>query len=173
MSTAPPAGAPPPAPERTSFGGLKDEDRIFQNIYGRHDISIKVRVRARRSGETASTHLRLRLRLVSTRCTVPLRPLPFVAASHAPCGSCLTPHYRTPKPKTQGAMARGDWHCTKDLVTKGSDWIVDQMKKSGLRGRGGAGFPSGLKWSFMVRGGGRPAARGHACGRMRLSQNPR
>jgi hypothetical protein len=36
-------------------------------------------------------------------------------------------------------------------VTKGSDWIVDQMKKSGLRGRGGAGFPSGLKWSFMPK----------------------
>jgi len=44
MSTGAAAGAPPPAPERTSFGGLKDEDRIFQNIYGRHDISIKVRV---------------------------------------------------------------------------------------------------------------------------------
>lgn len=32
---------------------------------------------------------------------------------------------------------------------KGHDWILDEMKKSGLRGRGGAGFPSGLKWSFM------------------------
>ena len=44
-------------------------------------------------------------------------------------------------------------------MVKGSDWIVDQMKKSGLRGRGGAGFPSGLKWSFMPkvgRGGWRP-----------------
>lgn len=49
----------------------------------------------------------------------------------------------------QGAMQRGDWYMTKELVTKGSDWVVDQMKKSGLRGRGGAGFPSGLKWSFM------------------------
>ena len=51
----------------------------------------------------------------------------------------------------QGAMARGDWHRTKDLVCKGTDWIIDQMKKSGLRGRGGAGFPSGLKWSFMPK----------------------
>lgn len=51
----------------------------------------------------------------------------------------------------QGAIARGDWHRTKDLVVKGTDWIIDQMKKSGLRGRGGAGFPSGLKWSFMPK----------------------
>lgn len=41
LSTAAPAPAAPVA-EKTSFGGLKDEDRIFQNIYGRHDISIKV-----------------------------------------------------------------------------------------------------------------------------------
>lgn len=33
----------------------------------------------------------------------------------------------------------------------GRDWIIDQMKASGLRGRGGAGFPSGLKWSFMPK----------------------
>ena len=48
-------------------------------------------------------------------------------------------------------MARGDWYRTKDLVLKGSDWIVSEIKKSGLRGRGGAGFPSGLKWSFMPK----------------------
>ena len=48
-------------------------------------------------------------------------------------------------------MARGDWHRTKDLVLKGTDWIIGEMKKSGLRGRGGAGFPSGLKWSFMPK----------------------
>ena len=46
-------------------------------------------------------------------------------------------------------MARGDWYRTKDLILKGRHWIVDQIKKSGLRGRGGAGFPSGLQWSFM------------------------
>lgn len=52
---------------------------------------------------------------------------------------------------TQGAEARGDWYMTKDILIKGRDWIIDQMKKSGLRGRGGAGFPSGLKWSFMPK----------------------
>jgi NADH dehydrogenase (ubiquinone) flavoprotein 1 len=99
-AAAAPAAAPPPPPpvEKTSFGSLSDEDRIFTNIYGRHD--------------------------------------PFI----------------------KGAMQRGDWHRTKDIVAKGADWIVDQMKKSGLRGRGGAGFPSGLKWSFMPKvSDGRPS----------------
>lgn len=80
-----------PVKEKTHFGGLKDEDRIFTNLYGLHD------------------------------------------------------------PYLKGAMKRGDWYRTKDLVLKGTDWIVDEIKKSGLRGRGGAGFPSGLKWSFMPK----------------------
>jgi hypothetical protein len=33
----------------------------------------------------------------------------------------------------------------------GRDWIINEVKASGLRGRGGAGFPSGLKWSFMPK----------------------
>ena len=36
-------------------------------------------------------------------------------------------------------------------MLKGTDWILNEIKASGLRGRGGAGFPSGLKWSFMNR----------------------
>lgn len=54
-------------------------------------------------------------------------------------------------PWLDGALKRGDWYKTKDLVQLGPDNIIAEMKKSGLRGRGGAGFPSGLKWSFMPK----------------------
>ncbi|WFC99607.1 hypothetical protein MYAM1_002352 [Malassezia yamatoensis] len=74
-------------------GGLKDQDRIFQNLYGQHDFRLK------------------------------------------------------------GALARGDWHKTREIVERGNDFIINQMKESGLRGRGGAGFPSGMKWSFMLKPG--------------------
>ena len=70
---------------------LQDKDRIFNNIYGIHDRSLK------------------------------------------------------------GAMARGHWDGTKAILEKGRDWIVNEMKASGLRGRGGAGFPTGMKWSFMPK----------------------
>lgn len=49
------------------------------------------------------------------------------------------------------AKKRGDWDGTKDILAKGRDWIIEEMKKSGLRGRGGAGFPTGMKWSFMPK----------------------
>ena len=54
-------------------------------------------------------------------------------------------------PGLAGARARGDWDNTKAIIEKGRDWIVEEMKSSGLRGRGGAGFPTGLKWSFMPK----------------------
>ncbi len=77
---------------------LKDQDRIFTNLYGMHDRSLA------------------------------------------------------------GARARGIWDGTGDIVKKGRDWIVNEIKSSGLRGRGGAGFPTGLKWSFMPKeSDGRPA----------------
>ncbi|KAG9322586.1 hypothetical protein KVV02_007899 [Mortierella alpina] len=88
FATAAPADPAVP-PVRTSFGSLKDEDRIFTNIYGFHDYKLK------------------------------------------------------------GALKRGDWYKTKEILLKGHEWILSEMKESGLRGRGGAGFPSGLKWSFM------------------------
>merc|ERR1712168_106045 len=72
-----------------SFGGISDEDRIFTNIYGRHDWRLK------------------------------------------------------------GAMSRGQYYKTKEILLKGHDWILNEIKTSGLRGRGGAGFPTGMKWSFM------------------------
>jgi NADH-quinone oxidoreductase subunit F len=70
---------------------LADKDRIFTNLYGLHDRSLK------------------------------------------------------------GARERGLWDGTKEILARGRDSIIDEMKKSGLRGRGGAGFPTGLKWSFMPK----------------------
>lgn len=71
------------------YGGLRDQDRIFQNVYGQYGRDLK------------------------------------------------------------SAKRMGDWHKTKEILLKGHDWIINEIKTSGLRGRGGAGFPSGLKWSFM------------------------
>ncbi len=51
----------------------------------------------------------------------------------------------------EGARARGDWDNTKALIELGREKIVEEMKASGLRGRGGAGFPTGMKWSFMPK----------------------
>ena len=61
-------------------------------------------------------------------------------------------------PGLEGAKQRGAWNATKDMIDMGPEWIVDQVKASGLRGRGGAGFPTGLKWSFMPKEVGRPPA---------------
>lgn len=61
-------------------------------------------------------------------------------------------------PYLKGAEKRGIWSQTKEIVQMGPDWIIEEIKGSGLRGRGGAGFPSGLKWSFMPKkSDGRPS----------------
>jgi NADH-quinone oxidoreductase subunit F len=55
------------------------------------------------------------------------------------------------------AKKRGDWNKTKDFMAKGREWVIEEVKKSGLRGRGGAGFSTGLKWSFMPQNDPRPS----------------
>ena len=60
--------------------------------------------------------------------------------------------------RLSGARNRGDWNNTKHFLELGSEKIIDEIKTSGLRGRGGAGFPAGLKWSFMPKeSDGRPS----------------
>ncbi len=57
----------------------------------------------------------------------------------------------------KAARARGAWDGTKAMIEKGHEAIIEEVKASGLRGRGGAGFPTGLKWSFMpTKSDGRP-----------------
>ncbi|MHB1102083.1 MAG: NADH-quinone oxidoreductase subunit NuoF [Devosia sp.] len=50
-----------------------------------------------------------------------------------------------------GARARGAWQDTALFIERGRDWITNEVKGSGLRGRGGAGFPTALKWTFMPK----------------------
>ena len=57
-----------------------------------------------------------------------------------------------------GARSRGDWDNTKAILEKGQEAIIEEVKASGLRGRGGAGFSTGTKWSFMPKkSDGRPS----------------
>ncbi len=59
--------------------------------------------------------------------------------------------------KLKGAIKRNVWKNTKEILSKGSDYIIEEIKKSELRGRGGAGFPAGLKWSFMPKDSDKPS----------------
>ncbi len=60
--------------------------------------------------------------------------------------------------RLSAAKKRGDWSTTKEILARGQDAIIEQVKASGLRGRGGAGFSTGMKWSFMPKkSDGRPS----------------
>ncbi|TRO96085.1 NADH-quinone oxidoreductase subunit NuoF [Glycocaulis profundi] len=53
--------------------------------------------------------------------------------------------------RLEAAKQRGCWNGTAEMLQQGREWIIGEVKGSGLRGRGGAGFPTGLKWSFMPK----------------------
>ncbi len=56
----------------------------------------------------------------------------------------------------KSSKKRGDWDNTKALLDKGREFIIEEVKKSGLGGRGGAGFSTGMKWSFMPKNSEKP-----------------
>lgn len=64
--------------------------------------------------------------------------------------------YGFESPSLEAARKRGDWDRTAEFVQKGEAWLIEQVKASGLRGRGGAGFATGLKWSFAPKKGEKP-----------------
>jgi NADH-quinone oxidoreductase subunit F len=73
-----------------------------------------------------------------------------------PKNRIFTNLYGAESPNLDAAITRGDWKDTKDFMAKGQEWIIEQVKASNLRGRGGAGFPTGMKWSFMPKKGTNP-----------------
>ena len=69
----------------------------------------------------------------------------------------ISEHFGDPEARTlDGARARGRYDGLKKALGMSPDEVIDVVKQSGLRGRGGAGFPTGLKWSFMPKDTGKP-----------------
>ena len=94
---------------------------------------------------------RRRSRLAPTRTPRPASPPRNNAMALADRDRIFTNLYGFHSPDLEAAQKRGAWDGTKFLLEQGIDWIINEMKASGLRGRGGAGFPTGLKWSFMPK----------------------
>ena len=70
----------------------------------------------------------------------------------------LTEHIKTPGIATIGVYkSKGGYQAVEKAIrTMTPDAVVEEVKKSGLRGRGGAGFPAGMKWSFIDKKSGNP-----------------
>src|SRR6185295_13222028 len=64
----------------------------------------------------------------------------------------LTPHVREPNGATMDFfLQRGGYEGLRTALTHTPDQVIEMVKASGLRGRGGAGFPTGMKWQFVDR----------------------
>jgi len=76
---------------------------------------------------------------------------------HAKETVVLSKHFGDPEARTyKGWVRRGGYETLKKALAMDPAAIIEAVKASGLRGRGGAGFPTGLKWSFMPQEKKRP-----------------
>ncbi len=77
--------------------------------------------------------------------------------SHARETPILSEHFGNPDARSlDGWKKRGGYQALEKALGMTPEAIVNVVKESGLRGRGGAGFPTGMKWSFMKPGDGKP-----------------